>query len=252
MFMHLTHELLPAPVQSPQKRRFRPVPLIKREPLEIDAVLTRPIVKLQADLRFRPVDHLVRNAGFPTAIAIVRPIFRQEEVAVEQAVEVARGLAQVHGHDAVLLLPHRPAMLPLNSRRLLPLLDETRLIEDPHRMPAGVIPHHDLGHAVTHPIVVPLVLAEKLLQGPHGHARLQCHRLHTLARQVRQLPFHLLRQMRPGIPPRNTVLKLVQITGQLRFQTTNLFGIHLLSSVTCRKANRFVISPNSRNTNLAL
>src|SRR3972149_10718847 len=137
-----TQTLLPQPPGPFPHPCFAPAPL-------------RPIVQLLAYLRFRPGDPLVRNARFPAAIAVVRPISRQEEIAVEQAVEVARGVAQVDGHNAVLLLPPRPAMLPLNSRRLLPLLDETRLIEDPNRMPAGVIPHHDLGHAVTHPIVVP-------------------------------------------------------------------------------------------------
>jgi hypothetical protein len=61
--------------------------------------------------------------------------------------------------------------------------------------------------------------------------------------------------MSAGITPRKTVAKAIQVSSQLRLQTTNLVGIHASTSLpleTTKRDDRFADLAKLSNINLAL
>jgi SAM-dependent methyltransferase len=58
-------------------------------------------------------------------VVIVPGLFRQEHLAIDQAVELGRGVAQMHADHAVLDLPDGPAVLALDAGGLIAFLDES-------------------------------------------------------------------------------------------------------------------------------
>src|SRR5271165_2909109 len=127
---HLSHKELLALRQATQESRFATIALIEREPLELDAVGPRPIIKFQGDLPLGSVGHRLWNTGLTTALGVIGPTFRQIKFAVEQTMEIAAGVAQVNGDGAVLLLADRTAPLPLHSGRLVSFFDEAGFVDD--------------------------------------------------------------------------------------------------------------------------
>lgn len=73
---------------------------------------------------------------------------------------------QVDQHDAVLLLAHGAAMLPLDAGRFVALFDGAGFIEDAERLAArtvaAVLIANDFLHPISHQILIPTVLAEEL------------------------------------------------------------------------------------------
>ena len=62
-------------------------------------------------------------------------------------------------------------------------------------------------------------------------------------------------KMSARVAPRKTASKAIQVTGQLRLQSTNLGGIHAKSSLSSMQMNqdkKFANLANLSNTNLAL
>ena len=90
----------------------------KRTPLP-----SGPRVQLQRDVALGAVHHLLGHACLAATLAVAGPTFRQKQIAVDQAMEIVARVAQMHGDDAVLVLAHRAAVLPLHARRLLPFLE---------------------------------------------------------------------------------------------------------------------------------
>ena len=170
--------------------------------------------------------HLVRNLGGAATFAILRPTFGQKEFAVQQAVEIVNGIAQMHRHDAVVFLAGRSAPLVLHARRFLTLLGAAGFIQQANAMRTGVLARHQLLQRGAQPIVIPVQQAEKLLQGPRRHPRRIGDRLAILPRQVRQLPLHISSQMAPRIAPRKAVREPSQVFLQRRPQRLNLSSIH--------------------------
>ncbi len=156
------------------------------------------------------------------------------------------------GHDAVLSFAPRAAPLPLDSRRLVSLLVITGLVDDPDGLRMGMLPNDDLGHALAHLLLIPRQQAQKVLQRPRRHARLQGDRLDALAFDVRELPLNVGRQVLARVTAGETVGEHRQKTAQLRFQTANLAGIHARASLSGWQAGRFANSTSSGKTNLAL
>ena len=165
--------------------------------------------------------------------------------------KVSRRVAQMNGVDAVFLLPHRSAVLPLHARSLISLLDPARLINDADRLVVGVLLGNDARHAAAHPVLVPGQVRQELLQRPHRGACCQRHRFHALPRQLRKLSSHVHGEMRLRVPPREAILKTIQVIRQLRLQPTNLLGIHALASGILLPGRNFAGNPFSGNTNIA-
>ena len=165
--------------------------------------------------------------------------------------KIVRSVGQMHRDDAVFLFSHGAQVLPLNTRSLLPLLDEAGFIDDAHGMRIGMFLGDNLLQAVACQIFLPTMLAEELLQRPHRHVACQRDRLDALARKVRKLALHIDRQMSPRILACKTVVKAFQKTGEHRLQSTNLFGIHAVASLTWWEAI-FANVPKQGKFNLAL
>ena len=173
------------------------------------------------------------NAGRGASDSVLRPTFRQEQFAVQQAVEVVHGIAQMDRHDAVVLLADVPTILTLHSRSLLALLAKAGLVDQPHRVIAGVGSSNALLQAVAQQVFVPAELAEVLLQRPHRHASGVGDRLDALPLQIRQLPIHIRFQMSPCPLVGETVGKVLKIPRQHRLQSAKFRGIHAQSSLAC-------------------
>src|SRR5271166_310965 len=227
---HLSHKELLALRQTTQESRFATIALIEREPLELDAVGPRPIIKFQGNLPLRPVGHRLWNTGLTTALGVVGPTFRQIKFAVEQTMEIAAGVAEVNGDGAVLLLADRTAPLPLHSGRLVSFFDEAGFVDDSHRISAGMLASDDLLQPIAHAVVVPPELTQELLERPRGHAGFNRDRLDALVWQVRQLPADVDRQVSPGICSREAIVEPLEKSGKFGTQLTNLVGIHACSS----------------------
>jgi hypothetical protein len=101
-------------------------------------------------------------------------------------------------------------------------------------MGAGVVADDDLLQPLAQAVLVPAVLRQKLLQGPRRNPRRQGHRLATLGGQFGELAFDVDRKMSPCVPTCKAVVKLAQITSQLRPQLANLIDIHAVTSASNR------------------
>ena len=119
----LADELLVAHGQAAQETGLASVPFVEGQPLEVDAAAHGAVQQFQGDLPLGPVADRLRDAGLAAPLSVRRPVLRQEQLAVEQAVELAAGVAQVDGHHAVLFLADGAAPLPFHPRRLVPFLD---------------------------------------------------------------------------------------------------------------------------------
>ena len=88
-----------------------------RAAVQVYAGGNRAVVRLESDLPFGPVGHVVGNPRFPAAPAVVRPVLGQVEIAVEQTVKVRRGVGQMDGDDAILDFAFRAAPDTVGSER---------------------------------------------------------------------------------------------------------------------------------------
>ena len=124
---HLRDVVLAQMVQRAKERGLAAVAFVEGQPRKANAVAQGPTHLAQGDLPLGPIDHLVGNPGLTAAAPVRVPgRLRQIQLAVQQRVEVRRGVTEMHADDAVLYLAHGPAMLPLDARRLPALLHEAR------------------------------------------------------------------------------------------------------------------------------
>ena len=205
-------------LQTTQELGLAAVAFVKRQPVEVQAIANGVVVQFQADLPFRPVDHVIRDARFAATRTIIRPVLGQEQVTVEQAVKIVAGIAQVYRDGAVLLLADATAPLPLDAGRLVAFLGETGFVQDADADAPRRVPSRTISWTRSRmPVLVPLVLAQELLQGSRCHTRLDGDRLDALLRQVRQLPVDIRRQMLTRILAAETVLETLRNRVNLGF-----------------------------------
>ena len=145
--------------------------------------------------------------GLAAAGAVVRPALGQEQLAVEQAVEVVGGVAQVDRDDAVVLLADGPAVLPLHARRLVPLLGVAGLVDEPDAVRAGVVAGDDVVQSPPQRVLVPLVAGEELLEGARRDAGGQGDRLDALLGEVGQLAADVDGEVLAGVATGEAVLE---------------------------------------------
>ena len=122
----------------------------------------------------------------------------------------------MHRGDAVVDLARRPAILPPDPRRLGPFLGATGLVDQPDRVPVGMIATHDPVQPLPQPIVVPVQQRQELLQRPRRHLGGQSDRFDALAGQVGQLASDVHRQVLAGVGPAETVGEFVEVGVELR------------------------------------
>src|SRR5208337_2364297 len=180
------------------------------------------------------------------------PALRQIQVAVEQAVEVAAGEAEMDGDHAVLGLAQAAAPLLLDPGCLVSLLGITRLVDDPDSMRPGVLGGHDPEEPVTHQAFVPLELAEELLEGAWCYPCLQGDRFDALLGQIRELPPDVRAQVGTSVFATEAVIELVEESEQFRLQPANLLSIHALPSGSPWQDKSLASQNRTSNLKLAL
>ena len=121
-----------------------------------------------------------------TAFAVFRPVLRQEQLGIDQGLVAAFADAQVDGDDAVVDLADTAEVLTLHAGGLGAGLQSRGLIDQPDVAQAIVGQAGQFGPDVALQLsadlsVLPLVVAEELLQGADGTAGGQGDRLDTLA-----------------------------------------------------------------------
>ena len=129
-------------------------------------------------------------------------------------------------------LPTVPHHCRSRAWRLVPLLDVARLVDEPDRMGARVIADDDFVQPTAQKVFIPTVLRQELLQGPRRDACRQSDWLATLAGQFGELPLDVHGKVGLRVRARKAVVKLVQITSQLRLQSANLIGLHATASTS--------------------
>jgi hypothetical protein len=182
-------------------------------------------VQFEADLPLGPVDHVVGDAGLATAVAVRRPGFGQVQLTVDQGVEAVAGVGEMDRDEAVLLLADGAAPLALDAGGLVALLDVAGLVEDGDRVGPGVLIADDLLEAVACPVVVPVVLAEELLEGPDRHAGVECDRLDALLGDLGELAGDVDRQMGARILAGEAVVEPLEVLLQCRLELSDLRDI---------------------------
>src|SRR5208283_3963183 len=246
-----SHEGLDATRYFPQELRFSAIYLVEGEPIEHHPVAAGTIVDLQGNLPFRAIDHLVRDACRPATFTVVRPAFRQEQVPVHQAVEIPSSVRQMNRDNTVLRLADGATPLPLHTWGLVALLHIAGLVDDADRVRTRVLTDYALLEEVPREILLPFVSAQELLQITRGNPGRQGDRLAAFLCQIRQLSLDVGGKMLSRVPSTKTIHESVEVLDQLRFQLSNLCGVHAKSSMMERNANRFAKFTSSCNINLA-
>jgi|GEM_PF-3955778 len=224
---HLGDVVLPQALQFPQKRPFAAVAFIERQPGEMQAVGERPLILLQRDLPFGPIDDLVGNPRRLTTRAVVVPCFLgQIQFAVDEAIELGRRIAQMHADHAVLDLAHRAAVLALDAGGHLAFLDETGLIDNADALAVGVPAGDMLLEPVPDRRLIPAVQAQELLQIARRHAERIGHGLDALTRQIAQLPLDVQVEITSAADPAEVGIELFEETRQFRLELHNRTGVH--------------------------
>ena len=224
---HFADIFLPHGVQGPQERRLAAITFIKGHPFQKQAVASCPFDLFQADQPLGAVYQIIGNPRSATTLPIFMPsLLGQIQFAIEQRMEVRRGIAQMDADHAVLGFARRPAVLPLHAGGLVPLLDETGLVENADALLVRVPRRHQLLTTVPHRRLVPAIQTQKLLQIPRWNPGGVRYGLKALTRQGPQLTLHVGVDMPPRRAATETIVVLVQIVRQRRSNSQNRFSFH--------------------------
>src|SRR5271166_3413477 len=103
------------------------------------------------------------DLGRTTALAVLCPLTGNVECAVHQRRALVRAIAEKHANLAVLDAPRRAAILTLHTRRMLTLLQKTRLIDDEYRLPTVQFFHYITAYPVARLFCIPARSVQKML-----------------------------------------------------------------------------------------
>jgi hypothetical protein len=179
------------------------------------------------DLGLGPENHLLGNPDRLTPNRVVRPLLRQEQVAVQKTLEIAHHITQVDPDHTVVRLARVAAPLPLDPSGVRALLGVAALVDDPEGLGMGVVSRHDPLDPVPQVCLIPEQVGEEPLQGPRGDARSQRNRLDALTLQIRQLALDISPQVLPRLAPSKTVIEFPQVLFQLPTDPLDLLNIHV-------------------------
>src|SRR5579884_2896668 len=172
---YFAHETQVSLIQSADELRSLAVFLVKGDPVEIQLIGFGSVQLLQGDLPLGPVFHVIGDARRPVAFAVFGPILREEQFGIDQGLVAALADAEVHGDDAVVELADTAEVLALDAGGLVAGLQGRGLVDqtDVAQAIIGQARQFDPDVALqllTCLSVLPLVVAEELLQGTDGTA----------------------------------------------------------------------------------
>src|SRR5664279_5726744 len=128
------------------------------------------------------------------ADAVVRPVLGQKQVAVQQTMEIAGGIGEMHGDDAVLLLAERAAPLPLDARGFVAFFHVAGFVDDSDRVRRGMVVDDDVLQALAGEVFVPMIEGQETLQVSRRNSGRQGDGLAAFFTKVRQLPIDVCRE----------------------------------------------------------
>ena len=231
-FGHLTNKLLLPLGQTSKESRSLPIAFVEGQPVKANAVARGQVELLQSNLPLGTVDYLVRDAGLPTALPVVRPGFREEQVAAQQRSETSACNAEVDGDDTGIDLAQPAAPLALDTGSLGALLGLAGLIDNADGAQPLVVgkARQHLGRVflgdVDHGGLVPDVIFEELLEAAWWGACGQGNGLSTFARQVGQQPPAIGAQMLERLRVGTAELKRLQVSIEVWSQLTHFLLGH--------------------------
>src|ERR1700728_236624 len=249
---HLGHELLATLDQLPQQFRLAAVAFIERQPIESQPGAERPVIQSQSDLPFGPMSHGVGNASLTATLTIRGPTFRQEQFAIDQAMEVFLGEDQMDRDQAIFDFAQPTAPLFLYARSLQAFFGIAGFVEDADAVGAGMLSGDELLYAITHFVVVPNELTQELLECAWSHARVDGDRLDALLGQIGELPADVDRQVFACVAASEGLGGMVQEIVQFRLQEPDLLSVHALSSITSAGEHSLVNLADPCKAKLAL
>jgi hypothetical protein len=133
--MDVDHEQDPGCIEGKQKRVFT-IRTVCRDPRKAEVLLNSALhdVQREIELRSRIPPYLLRDAGPPAPLRIVRPFPRNEQSRIRQGDLVPTCQRPINTHLAVLDLAQLPAPLTRHTRRMLALLRMATLVDDQKRV----------------------------------------------------------------------------------------------------------------------
>src|SRR5262249_38359 len=193
----------------------------------------RPLDQFERNLRFGRKADVGGNAGLLPARTIRGPVFGNIEPIPDRQAGKVIGHRQRHRHLTIGLLAKLPAILRLNADRMLALLGETRVINDPgfDRPLRPNRRHHQVAHLGQSLLVRPLPDPDKMQQrlvlrrGP-PRRRARRHRFHALALPRKYQPGAIIPQRPRPIRVPQYARKRLNISGK----SPLALEIHLSSS----------------------
>src|ERR1035437_3763034 len=157
---HIRH--LPS-LQEPAQFAIVAVHLVGGNPSRSGARIQCPPDHAPRQLRLGGKLHRLRNPGLPAAFSILSPLLRNVKLPVHQRRAFVRAIAKKYADLAVLDAPRRAAILTLHTRRMLTLLQKTRLIDDEYRLPTVQFFHSIPAYPVARLFCIPARSVEKML-----------------------------------------------------------------------------------------
>jgi hypothetical protein len=137
-----------------------------------------------------------------------------------------------------------------SNHQVQPHSGQALLVDDTDRIAPRVISDYDLLQTVSTAVFFPLVGGQKLLQVSRWNPGCQGDRFAAFLAQVGQLTLDIGRKMSPRLPRGETIVELLQVLCQHRFQRANPLGVYAKPSML--DGYSFAKLAVLRNINLAL
>jgi len=204
------------------------IPLVGREPAEVEPIGQGAANLFESDLILGSIDDPIGDAGFASALGIGPTVFGQEQVAIDHDAElgVVTGIAKMDADNAVIDLAGVAAPLALDAGGVRAALGMPRIVDDADGLGIGMIASDDPLAAVAHQGAVPTRQVHEFLERAPRRVGELGNGFNALARQVGKLAPHVTGQMPARLRAGKAVMELAQEIGELRAQRKDLFGSH--------------------------
>ena len=133
-----------------------------------------------------------------------------------------------------------------------PLLDVAGLVDDADGVWAGVLIADDTLEFVTKLVVVPVMLAEELLERARCDARVDGDRLDALFGDVRELAGDIGGQVGASVLAREAMIEPLEERLELRLELADLRDVHAVVSIKPGDKHSFAMCVRSTQKDLAL
>ena len=223
---YLSHIVLPQVLQTVKEAPVPAIPFVKGPGKYTNTIIKSVRDLAQSNVCFLVVESIFRNARFFTTFQIIRPTLGQIQVAVQKALEIAKGVADMHRNHTVVSFAGITAPLPLDTGSMGAFFGMSRIVHGSDSLGMGVVSSHDRLNAVAESLLVPVDIRKESLQ---GSGRCFCQKgdgFSTLALQRGYLAPHVAFQMPTGLRAVKAVIELFQKCSQFFANVFDFFRVH--------------------------